>query len=840
MGNSSHFIKRFFVSFIGVVFGVLALASVAFAGTTPAISTATGKAGAGLRAVVVEFNAPVWTDAALTTGLGTADFAYTNGNSAGAASISAVTHTAGDDFAIITVNADLVAGDIDSSATADKINAAANAIFTVGGALSQKTTALGADGGAPSISSVTFLSTGTGKDRLLVTFSERVWSDAAASPPTPAVAVADFAITNGNAGGCATATPAASLLSVAGAKRVVLHCAEATVAGDTADSLNAASGTAIYDAFGNAMSGTGGPVFTQDTTAPAFSTGIEAVKDGTQALVYFSEPVFTDEPAANTNPGVIATGDVTYTDGSSTAGGTGQNALTPGGSSRWMLTSLTKFYGLMTITGAATTVADLSGSAADDTLDAASSTSIYDATGTAMATGGTVANRTLTDTTDPVILSITFANSSNKNTLAFAYSEDVTITGAPAAGASQASTTSIGDLTTAGTVAGFGAFATTGDVTYNSLFNVVALNGAGTTFTLTMAGQSTGIKVSGSTEPSGTFTPTIPVVDLAPTPNAMETTSIQSTLAGSGSWDVTAPIAAENLRIQGSSASNVNLAWQAPVVASDFAYYIVFYRASTPGVTIANGTPFTANTDGNLLIETTGSTNVTGLTTGLVYYFTVAKVDIEGNASLSNEVNVATSSASTIDSTPPPAPTSFAVSIVGGKPVLTWVDPTATDLASIHILRGKNGSPISGLAFATVLKGIKTYTDADMIVGDKADYMLRAADTSNNLSTLTAVVSITVTAAATSPAPAPAPAEPAVAPPAEEPAQVEEPAPAVLSDEAQALIVKYQKSIEKYQEKLDKLNNKKKKNKKTKALIKKYKKYISNYEKKIGKIESGE
>ena len=487
----------------------------------------------------------------------------------------------------------------------------------------------------------------------------------------------------------------------------------------------------------------------------------------------FSEPVFTDNPASGGNPAVIsgtADTDITYTN--TVAGGTTTFSATDTGTGQSFLLNGTgsgNSYVVLALTGA-TAVADLFGGITDDTIDVTGATHIYDTNGTPMATGGTVALRTLNDTLDPVILSVTRNNTSNQNTLAIVYSEDVTITGAPAAGASQASTAAIGDLITAGTLAGFGAFGTVGDVTYRTLGNTVALDSGGTTFTITFAGQSLALKTAGSTQPSGTFTPTINVVDLAPTPNALETTSLQGTLTETGAWDLTAPTSASSLSVTGSGAVNISLNFSPASPPADFQRYEVYYRQSTSGTTFGNGTAWTSAGDGNLALSGTTATSVTGLNTGYVYYLVVYTIDIDGNPSVaSNEVNVMTSSVSTADSTAPLVPTAVAATVnADGKVVLTWTDPTAADLKSIAVLRGKNGLPISGLPYATVLKAVKTYTDTDVAASDKLEYYLKALDTSNNMSGLSILVVITIPATVATP-PAvitPPPAE--VAPPAEE------------------------------------------------------------------------
>ena len=100
------------------------------------------------------------------------------------------------------------------------------------------------------------------------------------------------------------------------------------------------------------------------------------------------------------------------------------------------------------------------------------------------------------------------------------------------------------------------------------------------------------------------------------------------------------------------------------------------------------------------------------------------------------------------DKTPTAAPTNFKVS---DEAVLTWTDPTATDLKEIEILKGIGSDPVNGTPIAIVAKGVKTYTDSSAVAGQTLKYIIRAKDTSNNISANSETVTITV---ATPPEPA--------------------------------------------------------------------------------------
>ena len=102
----------------------------------------------------------------------------------------------------------------------------------------------------------------------------------------------------------------------------------------------------------------------------------------------------------------------------------------------------------------------------------------------------------------PVLVSITMNKTASRNILTLVYSEPVTLTCA-----SGISTATCGDLTTAGTLAGFGSFATAGNVTVPTTKNSIAGRGTNT-ITVTLADRVGGYINNGSTTaPSGVFTP---------------------------------------------------------------------------------------------------------------------------------------------------------------------------------------------------------------------------------------------------------------------------------------------------------------------------------------------
>lgn len=476
------------------------------------------------------------------------------------------------------------------------------------------------------------------------------------------------------------------------------------------------------------------------------------------------------------------------------------------------------------------------------------------------ATDGTIVTGDMTevDNAAPVVVSIATNTASNRNTLVVTYSEAMTFR--PSGSGSwytntdgtKASTATLGAMTTAGTIVGIGSWAggTVGNVANAAATNnSLSLDATDKILTITLNGQSGTYFSTTGTAPTATntFTPVAAanyLKEQATGAQAVATTTVGSAPTITGSWDLIAPGQVSNLMVQGSSTSNVYLVWQPLATLADFSRYVVYRQQSTSSTTFANGTAWTYANDGNLSLIATNTTNVTGLNTGYYYYFVVYAADIAGNMStVSNEVSVATSSSTTSDTTAPSAPTAVTATVnADGKVVLAWTNPTATDLYSIHILRGKNGIPISGTAYAVALKPLATYTDQDVGPGDTLQYRLRASDTSNNFSSLTSVVSVTVPV-------------PSVETPAEEesgpqdvttpPSTEEEQQPSVttppadeegiISPAVQAKIERMERLISKYQARYDAYQAKYLKFEDKNAV--KYRKYIARYKKRAEKYE---
>ncbi|MFA6534001.1 MAG: Ig-like domain-containing protein [Patescibacteria group bacterium] len=81
------------------------------------------------------------------------------------------------------------------------------------------------------------------------------------------------------------------------------------------------------------------------------------------------------------------------------------------------------------------------------------------------------------------------------------------------------------------------------------------------------------------------------------------------------------------------------------------------------------------------------------------------------------------------------------------KIVLTWTDSPDGDLSSIDILRNNGGAtPVNGVVYSAVQKGIQTYTDTNVQAGVSYTYIIRAKDNAGNYAN-SAEISATPTAA---------------------------------------------------------------------------------------------
>ena len=736
MKNKSKIVKLLSL-LIATILGAIVFAGTVVAGTTPAISSSTYKVGDDK--IVVFFNVPVWGDTNLSSALVPSDFNFVDGSggSTGFDSISAVTHTQGNDYAILTMNASAAVGD-----SASTISAKAGSIFTVGGAIPESIVSLTLDNTAPSISSIYVPAPFTNTTHVVLVFSEPVYTNTDVNADQindlTSVLVTDFTYTDGT-GGTASAI---SSISLGNDERYVFPTLNGNFYNDTfgdgdkLDQINPYNGgSTIFDAHGNAAADSASLMGSSASGLTIVNNIIESVAGSDKVLVKFTAPVFS----ANTCTGDMGASDFNYSGSNSISSVLGNTA------------------------GTTYAVIDLASNVAIGDIGVDQINPVAAHIYTCSAGSGSSTAKYLDDTIDPVIVGLTQATSGGKNTLAVEYSEAVQTTGFTSGGdPAVASTTSVGDTTTACTVAGFGAFAT-GGLTYKTLTNSVALSADQTTFTFTLAGQTGGYRTSSSaTDCAGIFTPTANIRDIHDATNVIETTSTQSTITTAGSWDLanTSDMSDNTFAVAGDTATTLAYTWTAEADPGGFDTYRLFYDTVDTTPTFSEAVSVWDSADDALLgTVTTAATTITGLTTATTAYATAYLFDTYGNpgtASATVSEVVAVPSTGGNISHYPLAPTNFAATVTANNAVhLTWTDPSETDY--IKIYRGIAPSVIDGgTVFASVGRSVQEYTDSSISPGDVVSYVIKATNGSGNTSPSSETVTITVTAGATGEVTAPA------------------------------------------------------------------------------------
>lgn len=69
------------------------------------------------------------------------------------------------------------------------------------------------------------------------------------------------------------------------------------------------------------------------------------------------------------------------------------------------------------------------------------------------------------------------------------------------------------------------------------------------------------------------------------------------------------------------------------------------------------------------------------------------------------------------------------------RALLTWSNPADSDRASIRILRGAGGLPVSGTPYDTLPASATSYLDSNIVPGDEYRYIVRAVDAAGNQTT---------------------------------------------------------------------------------------------------------
>ncbi|MCF7846276.1 MAG: S-layer homology domain-containing protein [Candidatus Peribacteraceae bacterium] len=96
------------------------------------------------------------------------------------------------------------------------------------------------------------------------------------------------------------------------------------------------------------------------------------------------------------------------------------------------------------------------------------------------------------------------------------------------------------------------------------------------------------------------------------------------------------------------------------------------------------------------------------------------------------------------DNYEPEAPGNIVLQQIDSTVKITWTDPPDMDASQIQILRGVAPLPVAGTAYAEQGRGVESYTDTDLEIGDTVSYILRSSD-GQNISQISDPVSITLT-----------------------------------------------------------------------------------------------
>lgn len=193
--------------------------------------------------------------------------------------------------------------------------------------------------------------------------------------------------------------------------------------------------------------------------------------------------------------------------------------------------------------------------------------------------------------------------------------------------------------------------------------------------------------------------------------------------------------------VPGLNLSVVNLSWTVSADTADFSEYEIYSRILS-GVTNSNGTLFSQTSNSALATRTTTAVDVTGLSCGKVYYFTIYAIDGKTNRStLATEVSKATASCPASDTSSPGDITNFVATdaTTGGTINLSWTNPSDADFSKVHIHRGATSefTPTDNNEIALIAgtaSGTSSYTDTtDLVNGTMYYYRARTEDTNSNV-----------------------------------------------------------------------------------------------------------
>ena len=372
------------------------------------------------------------------------------------------------------------------------------------------------------------------------------------------------------------------------------------------------------------------------------------------------------------------------------------------------------------------------------------------------------------DTTDPTITDADTNVSGGKNTAIFTFDEPLiydTLTIDP--NRSITSTSTIGDTTSTSTglvFAGIGEWTDTDgqpNTTNATGCNTVSLDDTLTILTVTMNG-STGsgtycyfTNTAASVAAAGTgddFTPVALLTDAAA--NVLDIGAVGTgDVNYPGTWDVTAEATTLGFEKTGINTSTNpatdEFRWSAMAGSAAFDAYWLYYGTAT--ITAATGsTVWGDNDDSDLTTVTTTTTDVTsGPTAGTTYFYRLGALDTYGNLSLSTELSSTNGSAGGYNDVTGPNPASGLAASVNAdlEVVLTWVDPTDSDLDGVQVYKSEDGNTFFWIG--TVDDGIQTYTDDQAEAGQTYYYRVLGVDNISNLGSVSSTVEVIAEAGTT-------------------------------------------------------------------------------------------
>ena len=364
------------------------------------------------------------------------------------------------------------------------------------------------------------------------------------------------------------------------------------------------------------------------------------------------------------------------------------------------------------------------------------------------------------DVADPTITGMTVNTVGGKNVATFTLSEpliyDTIITDADR---SIASTSSFGDTTSESsglTFAGIGKWTDSDghpNTTNQTGANTVAINDQLTTITVTSNGQtgnyyytntSTGVAADDTND---NFTPAGTVIADAAANTVTAVAIGTGNITVTAGWDVTPLATVSNFQKSSATGTTDTFSWSAITDPGDFSAYWVSY--DTDQITAATAPSlWTDSDDADLATVTTTSSDVTALTAGAQFYTRLIAKDTYGNISLATEFQTTGKSGGggvKADKTGPKAPTGLSGSINSDLDVvLTWTDPTDSDLNKIQVMKSKDN--VNFVLEKQIEAGIQIYTDTTAVEGEKLYYKLIALDARLNEGTASNVLTLEVKA----------------------------------------------------------------------------------------------